>query len=397
LYDNFSGDHLQRMDRIILHVNVVNFFVSVARVLEPRLSGYPLGVRVAGSRRVLLDVSSEAFAAGVCKGMMVEKAKRLCPELIVVDPVPAEYDKAEKSLIQIASQRSPKTETAGPGHLFIDLTGTRRLLGPSVDVADALKKRIKDQCRFDCTIGLASNRLVSKIATRVIKPNGLCTVIHGCEEEFMAPLPVNLLPGIEQRLLEQLLQFNLRLIQDLIRIPVDSLQRVLGPSAIEISRTAHGIDDTPVRMTEQQAPSVVESITLSDQTNNEHELLCVLFGLTSRAGAKIRTMGLATGKIRLRITHADGAQESRSVRLRVPIRGDLTMFDQTSALLRSVYTRRVRLTDLTLECTDLTFPYGQVDLFIDSEREENLMSAIDTIRDSFGANAIQFWGRQQMG
>jgi DNA polymerase-4 len=385
------------MERTVLHVNIVNFFVSVARVLEPRLSGYPLAVRAAGSRRTLLDISSEALEAGVCRGMMSEAAKRLCPDLVVVDPVPVEYEKAGNLLMKLAAQRSPQTEAAGPGHCFIDLTGTRRLLGPSVDVADSLKKVIKEQCGFEATVGLATNRLVSKIATRVIKPMGLCTVIRGCEEEFMGPLPINLLPGVEQRILEQLLQFNLRLISDLSRIPVQKLQRVLGPAAYDISRYAHGIDDTPVRLLEEPAPSVVESITLGDQTNDEQLIACALFDLVSKAGAKIRSMGLATGRIRLRIMYADGASESRMVRLPVPVRGDLSLFDQVSVLLQKVFTRRVRLTDLILECNDLTFPYGQVDLFLDTEREENLMSALDSIRGSFGENAIRFWGRQKVG
>lgn len=382
------------MERTVLHVNIVNFFVSVARVMEPRLVGYPLAVRAAGSRRTLLDISSEALGAGVCRGMMAEAAKRLCPDLVIVDPAPAEYEKAGQLLMKLAAQRSPQTEAAGPGHCFIDLTGTRRLLGPSVDVADSLKKSIKEQCGFNATVGLATSRLVSKIATRVIKPEGFCTVIRGCEEEFMGPLPINLLPGVEQRILEQLLQFNLHLIRDLNKIPVQMLQRVLGPSAYEISRNAHGIDDTPVRLLEEPAPSVVESITLGDQTNDEQVLACVLFGLVAKAGAKIRAMGLAAGRIRLRIFYADGATESRMVRLPTPIRGDLSLFDQALVLLQKTFTRRVRLTDMVLECNELTFPYGQVDLFLDTEREENLMSAIDSIRNNFGEKAIRFWGRQ---
>lgn len=382
------------MERTVLHINIVNFFVSVARVLEPRLAGYPLAVRAAGSRRTLLDISSEALGSGVCRGMMAEAAKRLCPDLVIVDPAPAEYEKAGNLLMKLAAQRSPQTEAAGPGHCFIDLTGTKRLLGPSVDVADLLKKNIKDQCGFDATVGLAASRLVSKIATRVIKPEGLCTVIRGCEEEFMGPLPINLLPGVELRILEQLLQFNLHLIRDLNNVPVQMLQRVLGPSAYEISRNAHGIDDTPVRLLEEPAPSVVESITLGDQTNDEQVLACALFGLVSKAGAKIRAMGLAAGRIRLRIFYADGASESRMVRLPVPIRGDLSLFDQVLTLLQKTFTRRVRLTDMVLECNDLTFPYGQVDLFLDTEREENLMSAIDSIRNNFGEKSIRFWGRQ---
>lgn len=383
------------MDRTILHINVINFHVSVARVLEPKLLGYPLAVRAAGSRRVLMDVSHEAFEAGVYRGMIVESAKRLCPDLIIVDPAPSAYQKAEKVLIRQASNISPIAETAGPGHLFVDLTGTRRLLGPAVDVADTMRKYIRNECRFDCAVGLGANRLVSKIATRVIKPSGLCTVLEGCEEEFMSPLPVQYLPGLEYRIMEQLLQFNLRMIRDLNRIPIKSLASALGPSAYEISKNAHGIDDTPVRGFEEPAPSVVETILLGEQTNDECEIAGALFHIASRAGARVRKMGLAAGKIKLNITYADGSQASRNIRLSSPVRGDISLYEQCSQMLRKIFTRRVRLTELTIECLELTFPYGQVDLFIDNEREEHLMTAIDSIRGSFGDKAIKFWGRQK--
>ncbi len=382
-------------DRTILHINIVNFYVTIARVLEPNLTGYPVAVRASGSRRALLDISSEASNAGVNRGMSVESAKRICPDLIIKDPIPSEYDKAEKYFLKKASNLSPLAESAGPGHLFVDLTGTQRLLGSAVDTADALRKAIKNECRINCAVGLAANRLVSKIATRVIKPNGLCTVIHGCEKEFMAPLPVQLLPGLESRIMEQLLQFNLRLIRDLDCIPVKSLATVLGPSAYEINRNAHGIDDTPVRDHIQPAPSVTESMCLGEHTNDECEIAGALFHLVSHAAARIRKMGLAAGKIKLLIVYADGAKASKVIRLQTPLRGDLSLFEQCSLLLRSLFVRRVRLTELSTEFTNLTFPYGQVDLFFDNEREEHLMSAIDSIRSSFGENAIRFWGRQK--
>jgi DNA polymerase-4 len=382
-------------DRTILHINIVNFHVAIARIFEPKLAGYPVAVRAAGSRRVLLDVSSEACDLGVSRGMIAESAKRICPDLVIVDPVPSEYQRVEKYLLKRASAFSPLTEPAGPGHFFIDLTGTRRLNGSAVDVADTFRKTIRNECRIDCAVGLAASRLVSKIATRVIKPDGLCSVISGCEEEFMAPLPVQLLPGLESRIMEQLLQFNLRIIRDLNGIPLKSLATVLGPSAYEISRSAHGIDDTPVRDLVEPAPSVMENITLGEQTNDECEISGALFHLVSRAGARIRKMGLAAGKICVSITYADGTRSSRSVRLLTPARGDLTLYEQSSLLLRKLFVRRVRLTELATEFTELTFPYGQIDLFSDTEREENLMSALDSIRCSFGENAIKFWGRQK--
>ena len=199
----------------------------------------------------------------------------------------------------------------------------------------------------------------------------------------MAPLPVSFLPGLEPLILEQLTQFNLRLIRDLIKIPASTLATALGPSAYEISRQSHGIDETPVREFILPAPSVAESVTFGEQTNDATEIGTALFNLISSAGAKVRKMGLAVTTIKLGILYADGVAVNRGVKLLVPLRGDLSLYEQCKILLGKIITRRVRITDLSVEFRDLTFPYGQIDLFMDSEREENLMGAIDSIRGSF--------------
>ncbi|MFP4163333.1 MAG: hypothetical protein ACLFQB_04030 [Chitinispirillaceae bacterium] len=382
------------MERSILHINVVNFFVSVARVLNPRLKERPVAVVSAGAgRKVVLDMSAEAFEAGVRRGMSPEAAQRTCRDLTLTSPLPSAYERAEGVLMKGASQLSPKAETAGPGHLFIDLTGTRRLLGPSVDVGDRFRKQILRECRFDSAVGVASNRLVSKVATRVIKPKGLCSVMSGCEEEFMAPLPVTFLPGLDNRILNQLLQFNVHTVQDILQIPPADLACALGPAAKDIYDQARGIDESSVRDIVQPPPSVRETLTLQEQTNDEQMISCALFHLVSRAGCRVRDMGLGTGRIRLRISYADGTAASRLLKLPFPVQGDLSLFDYAYEVLRKIFTRRVRLSELDLECTELTFPYGQMDMFVDSQKERHLMGALDQIRKNFGEKSIKFWGR----
>jgi DNA polymerase-4 len=383
------------MERTILHINVTHFHVAVACLQSPRLGGYPLAVRAPGSRRLLLDISSEAWSAGVCRGMTYEAAKLLCPDLVVLEPVPLLYERVEKALFDQACSLSPLVERAGPGHLFIDLTGTRRLLGGAADIADRLRTRIRDDCRVEPVVGIAANRLVSKIATRVIKPRGLCTIVPGCEEEFMAPLPLTFLPGIEQRQFDKLQQFNLQLIRDLTRIPARQLATAIGPAAFSIHRQARGIDRTPVLGATQAAPTVVESVTLAEQTNDDTLIAAALFNLTSLVCARVRSFGLAIGKVYLGIRYADGASAVRSMAVRPPLSGDLSVYGQCAQLLTKTLTRRVRLTDMSIECSDLTFPYGQLDLFERTGREEQLMGALDAIRGNYGRRAIRFWGRER--
>ena len=376
---------------------MIHFYVTAACIQAPRLTGYPVAVLAPGSRRVLLDVSSKAWEAGVNRGMTFEAARRLCPDLVTVDPTPALYNRIERTLFNQACTLSPLVERAGPGHVFVDLTGTRRLFGDTAKVADRVRAAIRDACRIEPAVGIGSNMLVSKIATRVIKPTGVCTVIPGCEEEFMAPLPLTLLPGIEGHLLDQLLQFNLHLIRDLTRIPPDILASAIGSEAFTITNQARGIDLTPVRGVDQPAPSITEQITLAEQTNDDAFVKSALFHLVASAGERVRAMGLAIGAIRLLLRYADGLTASRRQMIRPPVSGDLSLYDRCCRVLEKLFARRVRLADLTLECTDLTFPYGQMDLFDNTEREEHLMAALDVIRKNHGRNAIRFWGRERSG
>ncbi len=382
------------MERSILHINIVNFFVSVARARDPSLRNRPVAVVSAGAaRRVVIDISGEAFQAGIRRGMTPQAAQRLCRDLLIVPPTPSAYEKVESLLLESASRLSPKAELAGPGHLFVDLTGTRRLLGTPVEVGDRFRKQISLDCLLDSAVGVASNRLVSKVATRVIKPKGLCSVLSGCEEEFMGPLPVTFLPGLDNRILTQLLQFNIRTVQDILLIPPDDLVRALGPAALELSSHARGVDDTPVRDAVLPPPSVRETLTLEEQTNDEHVLACSLFHLVSRAGMRMRGLGYGTGSVRLGINYADGSASAKAATLSPPVQGDLSLYDVVMGLFRRIFTRRVRLSELELEFSDLSFPYGQVDMFVDSTRERQLMGALDEIRKSFGEQSIKFWGR----
>jgi len=383
------------MNRTVLHINIVNFYVSVTCLQSPRLCGYPVAITAPGAGRTLLDISSEAWKSGVSRGMNAATARRLCPDLVFLDPDPSLYEKVEKTLFTHACRLSPQVETAGPGHLFVDLTGTGRLLGGVDDVADRLRKEIRDTCRIEPVVGIGSNRLVSKVATRVVKPYGLCTVIPGCEEEFMAPLPLGLLPGVDVRQIEQLLQFNLHLVRDLTRIPAKTLATAIGPAAFAIASLARGIDQTPVQMVGEPQPVVREEILLAEQTNSITILSAVLFTIVSKAAEKVRAMGLAVGAVCVRYRYADGATVMRRVSVAPPLSGDLSLFDYVLLLFKKSITRRVRIAEIAIECSELTFPYGQLDLFAQTEREEHLMSALDSIRSSFGRSAIKFWGRER--
>jgi DNA polymerase-4 len=383
------------MERHILHVNIASFFIAVARAVQPRLLSYPVTVATpGGDRRLLLDISQEARQAGLWKGMLLTAAKRRCPELVVLDPCPELYGRAQAAILQEIDRLSPRVEPAGPGHFFVDLTGTARLWGISIDLADRLRKVIKDKFRLDPAIGLARNKLVSKIATRVIKPAGLCEVMTGGEADFMAPLPLHYLPGLDHKLAVMLQQINLRAIGDLVAFPADAFYEAFGQKAFEIRTLAQGIDHTPVRERTAPEPSIQEEYVLECQTNNDRVIEGALFRIVSQGGLTLRKMGLGATRLELSIRYADGVVRQRNLQVDMPLCGDLSLYENFLHLLRKVYTRRVRLARLSIRLLQLSFPYGQLDLFGKITRERNLMKALDALRTKFGPDIITFWGRQ---
>ena len=391
-----AGKHrIELSVRHILHINITNFFIAVAAALQPRLRSYPVAVVTPGGvRRILLDVSQQARRAGVYKGMLLDSAKRKCPDLVLLNPCPDLYDRARAAVLDEAGRLSPRIEPAGPGHFFIDLTGTTRLWGVAIDSADRLRKSVKDKFSLDSAVGIAQNKLVSKIATRVIKPTGLCEVMAGGEADFMAPLPITYLPGLGRKLAQMLWQLNLRAIGDVISFPEGPFYQAFGQKAVELRELALGVDNSPVRELTAPEPSVHKSYVFEGQTNDDRIIERALFQLVSEGGFALRKMKLAAGKIELSIRYADGVSKQRSLRLDAPASGDLSLYEHFLYLLRKTYTRRIRLSKLAIRLLRLSFPYGQLDLFGRISKERNLMRALDTIKTRFGPQAITFYGRQ---
>ncbi len=372
----------------VAHINIIGFYAAVAEALDASLRGRPLAVATPGrSRRMVLDVSRPAMLAGLGRGMLLDQAKRRCRDLVVLHPMPDAYDRAMTALLREATTYSPVVEPAGPGHLFIDLTGTQRLWGTPLDAAWRLRKDIL-AIRLDPSLGVAANKLVSKVATRVIRPTGLCEVMVGGEREFLAPLPVAHLPTVEDSLIAELRELNLHVIADIVALGRDALQAAFGPPGRALHRAAQGEDDTPVRAASRPAPNVTETFALPGETNDDDVLLAALWRVCSRGARRLRKLALGSRRATLSITYADGHRVRRTGRLDDATLSEFVIFGQAERLFRSAYQRRVRLKAITLRLDDLTYPSGQGYLFDLKRERPDLLQALDAIRDRFGEDAI---------
>jgi DNA polymerase IV len=370
----------------VVHVNVIGFYTAVAAALDASLRGRPLAVATPGqSRRMLLDVSRQAMVAGLHRGMLTEHAQRRCRDLILIDPMP---DRAMDALTREAINYSPVVESAGPGHLFIDLAGTERLWGRPLDAAERMRKGILDNYRLDPSLGVAVNKLVSKVATRVVRPTGLCEVMTGSEREFLSPLPLGHLPGVADELIQELRELNLHVIADVVSLGPAALLAAFGSQGRSLYNAAQGQDDTPVRFAHKPAPSVSEHVAFPGQTNDDAVFLAALWKACSRCARRLRKMALGTRRLALTITYADGQRVRRSGRFGESTLSDFVIFDQAERLFRSAYQRRVRLKSLAIRLEGLTWPCGQLYLFDLKRERKDLLRAIDAIRDRFGEDAI---------
>ncbi len=382
------------MERSIIHINVADFAAAVERVLDRRLDGRPVIIAPEGAARAAVyDMSEEAFQAGVRKHMPLSRALRRCREARVLPPRTDRYSQAMARMLKSALPCSPLVEPGdGDGHLFVDVTGSSRLLGPPVDVAWRLGRWIRRDLGLTPIWSLATSKLVAKTATRLVKPLGEYIVEPGDEAAFLAPLPLFLVPGIESDDLVQLNDFNITRVFQANRLSADQLQTIFGQRGAFIHDRLNGIDPSPVRPVDQPAPRVIHYREFGDDTNDRCQMERSLYRLVEQAGQELRHRVLAARRIGLVLEHTDGMRRIRQVAATPATANDFSLIVHARRVLDLTWTRRVRLRRMTLVCDRLTYPPAQRLLFEPerrlAENQDRLLAAMDQVRQRFGTDAL---------
>ncbi len=376
----------------VIHLNIADFAVAVERRVHPHLKTTPLIIAPKGSSRaVVYDMSEEAFQEGVRKGMMLKKALRICHSATVLPPMIIRYERAMKDLIKQTLVYSPLVES-GPddGHLFIDVTGTSRLFGPPVDVAWRLNRNMKKDAGLNPVWSVASSKLVAKVATRMAKPVGEYIVGAGEEEQFLSPLPLNLIPGFTPEDLTCLKAFNFSRVSQVHSLDMNQLAVVFDDRAPLIYERVRGIDRTPV-LPAGNRQAIQADYELTEDTNDIVFLKKALHVLIEQTGRKLRQKNRMVTAIRLILSYSDGIQKASAMRLTLPSANDLDLFRQCLPLLFKTWTRRVRIRHMRLTCTRTIRQQIQMSLFASGDRQarqDRLIQSIDMIRERFGPLAV---------
>jgi DNA polymerase-4 len=374
---------------------VADFAVAVERAVDHRLNQRPVIIAPEGAARAAVyDMSNEAYMAGIRKGMALRRAVRLCKDVQILPPHPDRYELAMRDVLKRALPYSPLIETGeDDGHLFMDATGTSRLFGPPRDVAWHLRRQIKSELGLDPIWSVAPNKLVAKVATRLVKPDGEYIAAPGQEEALLAPLPVSLVPGIEHADQLRLREFNLTHAFQVSALSLEQLEIPFATRALLLYEAVRGIDPSAVLPVGQKPPKIIADHEFGNDTNDAHILEAVLYGLVEQVGSRLRRRRRAARRIAMILDYSDGMRRARQVAARPATANDLILFDLARRALQLAWVRRVRIRHIRLVCDRLIFPPAQLELFASDQKADetrsNLITAIDSIRHRFGNQAVR--------
>jgi len=378
------------VNRCILHIDLDAFFVSVEQALAPELRGKPAVVGGRPDRRgVVASASYEARVFGIRAGMPLAQAYRLCPQAIFLQGSFPAYRDASEKFMTILADFSPCLEPAGLDEAYLDITGCE-LFGTPYQLASSIKKRVKKELKLIASVGIASCKVVAKIASDSGKPDGLVEVTAGQEKDFLAPLPVASLPGVGKKTEQSLKAMGIKTIGKLAVLPLEVIKNRFGSYGLMIHHYANGIDNREVE-TPGQAKSISRETTFAEDTSDKVFLQAMLRYLCERVGAELRQETKHARTITLKLRYSDFETITRRFSSKEAIDADELIFDGAVKLLeQALYGKKKPVRLIGIGVSNLV-GYGKQLNLLDSrpQRLEHLDRAIDRIRNKYGFTAIQ--------
>jgi DNA polymerase IV len=363
---------MDKNQRHIAHFDLDAFFVSVECLKAPNLKGKPLLVGGSGDRGVVTTCSYEARKFGIHSAMPMRLARRLCPEAIIIRGDMESYSKYSRLVTEIIQDTVPLFEKASIDEFYIDLSGMDKFFGCSL-FAQELKNKVLKESGLPVSYALASNKLISKVATNEAKPNGQLEIAFGGEKNFLAPLPVAKLPGIGQETAYKLIRRGVETIRTLSEIPIEMLETMMGKTGIELWRKANGLDESPIIPYREQQ-SISTERTFETDTINLHFLHAELVRMTESIGFQLRKQDKLTGclTVKLRYSNFDTVVKQKTVDY---TNADHILLRTAGELFTKLYDRRMLIRLLGIRFTRLVPGNYQIKLYEDTQ-ETSLIRAV---------------------
>jgi len=371
--------------RHIAHFDLDAFFVSVECLKDSRLKGRPLIVGGSGDRGVVAACSYEARKFGIHSAMPIRLARRLCPEALVIRGDMESYAKYSRLVTHILQENTPLFEKASIDEFYIDMTGMDKYHGCSLFV-EKLKKKVLVESGLPISYGLASNKLISKVATNEVKPNGQIEIPFGEEKNFLAPLKIGKLPGIGQENAGKLIRRGVETVRTLAAIPVEMMETLFGKTGIDLWRKANGLDDSPVIPYREQR-SISTERTFQTDTIDLKFLHAELVRMTEAIGFELRSQNKLTGcvTVKLRYSNFDTVVKQKTIDYS---NADLLLLQTAQEIFEKLYDRRMLIRLLGIRFTRLVPGNYQIKLYEDTQENIRLYQSIDHIKKRFGEQSL---------
>jgi len=391
-------DPIEERDRplhsSILHVDMDAFFVSVELLTRPELRGKPVVVGGRPDQRGVVSAASyEARQYGIHSAMPLRTAGRLCPHAVFLDGHHEKYGEWSDRVASILARFSPIVEMVSIDEAYLDLAGTERIYGPPFAAADKLLRTITKETQLPCSGGLATTRLVAKVASDQGKPRGLVWVAPGMEARFLAPLPIRKIPGIGEVTERALRALAIETVEHLASHSQEKLETDFGQWGTALFRKARG-GDAYEFLIDAEPKSISHNHTFGEDTSDVAEMESMLSHLSQKACKRLREAGLSSRTLTLTIRYAGFQTYTRSKTVPDPARLDADVFAVFLELFREHRDpkRKVRLLGVALSA--LAHGAEQLDLLQAERRDKlkKLTEATDRLRDKFGFGSVQFGG-----
>ncbi|MCB9182357.1 MAG: DNA polymerase IV [Flavobacteriales bacterium] len=372
-------------ERNILHLDLDSFFVSVECLAHPELKGKPVLIGADSDRGVVASCSYEARTFGVRSAMPMRMAKQLCPEAIILRGNSGAYMEKSDEVTEIIRSKVPLFEKTSVDEFYVDFTGTEKFFG-ALQLSTELKKYIEKETGLPNSFGLSVNKTVSKVATDDAKPNGHKRIERGTEKPYLAPMPIERIPGVGEKTAHLLRSMGVMRIQTMQDLPIGLMQRLLGEHGPLLWRKANGIDDSPV-IAWHERKSISTERTFERDTIDVAKLRGMLTAMAESLAFQLRKGQKLTSCVAVKVRYADFETHTQQQRIGYTA-CDHIILPVIQELFRKLYDRRQRIRLIGVRFSHLVGGGHQMDAFTDTAEAMSLYQAMDKMRKRFGDRTV---------
>jgi len=367
---------------VLIHLDADAFYVSVEQVERPELRGK--AVAVGGLHRgIIASASYEARRAGVYTPMPSAKARQICPGLIMVRGDMSKYSEYSRRMFAIVEDFTPMIERTSIDEGYFDVSGHRTL--KPIEIAEKMKARIRSEIGITVSLGIASNKLVAQIASKLRKPDALVEIPAGTEREFLAPLESHWLPGVGAKLGARLREIGLTHVRDVAIAPPELVASVAGSYAARLQVLATGVDDREVIVEHDDAKSYGMQDTFGENLRDAASVLPILQGMADKLMSRVRADDKAIRTVTVKVRYPDFTDTSHGITLPQPTNLETDVYPHLKALLRGAWTRKEPIRLASLRFSNVTDPVFQAELPLDAQsaqrsKQHDIARLLDEMR-----------------